>query len=125
VVFFNNETPYSGSIIQIMDAQGISYPPLEKTEFDAPGIYYRHFQWQDSSQYIWWTLAISDIYFLILFGVLPAMWLWRRWRQRHRPFSISPSERGGLGSERTLSKGDLGSERTVTVHTLGSNEGAD
>jgi hypothetical protein len=99
--FFNLDYPYSGSTRHISDGQGgifyrggrarekhdwgcraggygisqVSFigeqgELVGKDRFgDLPGIYYRHFEW--------WTLRLSLWYPILLFAVLPALWVVR------------------------------------------------
>jgi hypothetical protein len=72
LVFFNDAEygPYRGSIIGLVDADGSIYPPLEREESfgDSWGIYYRHFQWSDSTL---WTLMVTLWYPIALFAIMP------------------------------------------------------
>jgi hypothetical protein len=85
---FNDSSygPYSGSIIAI-SAVGKSNPndPRESS-FDAPGVYYRSLQWRDGKSL--WTFSLSLLYPLIMCGILPMVWWFRRPRQQHRGFPI-------------------------------------
>jgi hypothetical protein len=47
-----------------------------------PGIYFRHFQLHGQVLPLW-TLMVSFWYPLFLFSILPAVWIFRRWRSRH------------------------------------------
>jgi len=83
MVFFNDDEygPYRGSIVALVDDQG--NPPRTLTFVrwgDAYGIYYRYIHWSDSNATCW-TLMVSFAYPMILFGILPALWLWLRWRR--------------------------------------------
>ena len=95
IVFFNNVEygPYHGSIIQISDDNGVAHPRIERTGFgDTWGIYYRHLRWSKSGDVIW-TAAISLVYPLAVFSILPVTWGWCRWRQVHRlRRELSPKE---------------------------------
>jgi len=46
---------------------------------DLPGIYFRHFNIHDQAHTLW-TIMISLWYPLFLFSILPAVWIFRRWR---------------------------------------------
>jgi len=86
IEFFNDAEygPYRGSIVAILDDQGNSHPPIERTGFgETWGVYYRHLRWLDSGDVIW-TVAISLVYPLVLFSILPVTWGWCRWRHTHR-----------------------------------------
>ena len=50
---------------------------------DLPGIYFRHFDIHDQAHTLW-TIMISLWYPLVVFSILPAAWLFRRWRSRHK-----------------------------------------
>jgi len=52
---------------------------------DLPGVYFRHFDIHDQAHTLW-TLMISLWYPLIAFTILPAIWIFRRWRSRHKPY---------------------------------------
>jgi hypothetical protein len=56
------------------------------TGADFPGIYYRYFQWPNTPQPLW-TLMVSLWFPLLLFSVLPSVWLLRRWHlwMKQRP----------------------------------------
>jgi hypothetical protein len=102
--------PYTGSIIALSDDK---YPPkyvwlwrigenyeiakqivfdgngaiqVTETGADFPGIYYRHFQWPNSPQPLW-TLMVSLWYPLLVFSVLPSVWILRHWHlgMKRRP----------------------------------------
>jgi hypothetical protein len=72
IVFFNNAEygPYRGSIIGLADDDGNVYPPLVREESfgDTWGIYYRHFQWSDSTL---WTVMVTLWYPIALFAIMP------------------------------------------------------
>jgi hypothetical protein len=88
--FFNDAEygPYHGSIIAISDGKG-NTPTVSLTGFgETLGIYYRHIRWLRSGGVIW-TLAISLAYPLVIFGILPAAWIWFRWR-KSRQRKIAP-----------------------------------
>jgi hypothetical protein len=83
IVFFNNAEygPYRGSIIGLVDDDGNVQPPLEREEAfgDEWGVYYRYFQWSDSTL---WTLMVTLWYPIAVFTImLVATLLWRA-RQR-------------------------------------------
>jgi hypothetical protein len=72
--FYGDEWPYRGSIIQI-DGQ----PPVsQKSGLDFPGVYYRYFF--RSSAHTTWSLMVSLWYPIVLFAILPALWLFHRRR---------------------------------------------
>ena len=76
VVFFSDKEsgPYHGSIL------ALDTVPLREVGWGPEyGIYYRHFRWLDSGK-ILWTLMVSLAYPLLLFSIMPAVWLWRRKR---------------------------------------------
>jgi len=109
--------PYSGSIIALSDDK---HPPkavwdwrvsenygvgkeyifdgkgaiqVTGTGADFPGIYYRHFQWPNTSQPLW-TLMVSLWYPLFIFSILPSVWILRRChlRMRRKPdATLNPS----------------------------------
>ncbi len=66
--------PYRGS--SLSEADGL---PDARGFGDTCGIYYRYFRWARSGNVLW-TLSVSLTYPLILFSVLPAVWLWLRRR---------------------------------------------
>ena len=86
IEFFNSaaDGPYHGSVIELSGRNGDVRPCIKVTGFGdgAVGVYYRHLRWLDSSRVIW-TFAINLLYPLVIFAVLPALWMWRRWRQSH------------------------------------------
>ena len=72
IVFFSDAEygPYHASIIGLADADGNDYPPLilEESFGDSLGIYYRSFQWSDSTL---WTLMVTLWYPIVLFAIMP------------------------------------------------------
>jgi hypothetical protein len=105
VVFFNNIEygPYRGSIIaltddahpsskqgwsfgeydwgQIIDFDGKGEIEVKEKVCDLPGVYFRHIRWSKETLPLW-TLMVSLWYPLFLFSVVPAVWIFRRWRLR-------------------------------------------
>jgi len=85
VSFFNDKEygPYHGSIIALTSPEmPIERIFAERRGFgDTAGIYYRYFRWADSGA-ILWTLSISLFYPIIVFVVLPFIWVWKRWRHK-------------------------------------------
>jgi len=120
--------PYEGSIIALVDEEGnllyedgrarpiskcfwtvgdygfsnVDYvneqdePVLKRWACDFPGIYYQRIVWPDTR---FWTLAVSFWYPLLLFALLPALWIGRKLLQRRRytkskfqPQQITPSD---------------------------------
>jgi hypothetical protein len=106
LIIFNNAQygPYRGSIMLLTDSN--QPPPIvrgwsighysigQETDFDRrgevlliekacdmPGIYFRHFRRPNEALPLW-TLMVSLWYPLFLFNVLPAVWIFRRWRSR-------------------------------------------
>ncbi|MEX0702389.1 MAG: hypothetical protein WD069_09865 [Planctomycetales bacterium] len=84
IVFFNDVEygPYCGSIIGLIDADGNVHPPREREEAfgDSWGIYYRYFQWPESTL---WTLMVSLWYAVAVFAIMPSVCL-LRWTLRRR-----------------------------------------
>ena len=72
LVIFNDAEygPYLGSIIGLVGADGNIYPPIEREEAygDSLGVYYRAFQWADST---FWTLMVTLWYPVALFAIMP------------------------------------------------------
>ncbi|TWT56298.1 hypothetical protein CA85_43010 [Allorhodopirellula solitaria] len=72
LVFFNDVEygPYRGSTIGLIHANGEIYPPLEREGSfgDSWGVYYRHFQWSDSTL---WTLMVTLWYPITIFAIMP------------------------------------------------------
>ena len=85
---FNQDMPYRGSLISV---QGAKWPVC--SWFDAPGIYYRHFTWQDGTTY--WTCSIHQAWPVLLFAILPTIWMIQLLRRgpfrRPSPPASSPS----------------------------------
>jgi hypothetical protein len=85
LMFFNNAQygPYRGSIIGL--SAGPDDPPQYQLsawgDWDYSGVYSRHIYWPDSDTTLW-TLAISLLYPLFLFAMLPLAWMWRHWSAR-------------------------------------------
>ncbi|MHC4691816.1 MAG: hypothetical protein ACYS67_03670 [Planctomycetota bacterium] len=85
---------YSICHVDYVNEQG--EPVLKRRACDFPGIYYRYFVWPDTSL---WTLAVSFLYPLLLFALLPALWIGRKLMQRRhytkpksQPQQITPSD---------------------------------
>ena len=85
VVFFSDAEPgpYQGSIIGIVDDNGNVYPPLEREIGwgDTLGIYFRYFRWTDSDSTLW-TLTVSLLWPLAIFGLPSAFRICLWWRSR-------------------------------------------
>lgn len=83
IVFFNDVAcgPYQGSIIGLVDGDGNVYPPLEReiNWGDSLGVYVRYFRWTDSTL---WTLTVSLLWPLGIFGLPCAFWMFLCWRRR-------------------------------------------
>ena len=80
-MFFYNDAeygPYRGSIIAL-DGDGV----FAKEQRFGPrfGVYWRYFRWAESGAVLW-TAAVTLLYPLALFAVLPATWVWWRWRNK-------------------------------------------
>jgi hypothetical protein len=84
IIFYNDADygPYSGSIIGFVDADGNVHPPLEREYAfgDSWGIYYRYFEWSDSTV---WTLMVILWYPIAVFAILPSARLLRRIKGRN------------------------------------------
>lgn len=83
IVCFNdaNAGPYRGSLVGFA---GDDYP--HTTAFgSSAGIYYRHFEWPDTTL---WTLMISLWYPIAVSALLPTRYLIRR--SRHQSQSLPP-----------------------------------
>jgi hypothetical protein len=81
-VFFFNDTvgPYQGSIIGLADDEGNISPKLLRIGArDFPGVYYRYFGWADSTL---WTLELSLLWPIGVYGLPAAFWMWCRRRKR-------------------------------------------
>jgi hypothetical protein len=116
--FFNDELPYTGSIIGF-EGQWGGKKTTDRTDWswvfkqqygieqvshidesgqsagmsrygDFPGIYYRHFEWWRQTL-PWWTLRVSLWYPITLFAMLPVWWSIRRLRRR-RTTSEGPTD---------------------------------
>jgi len=83
VVFFNVKDygPYHGSIIALTSPEWPIERIFSKQQAfgDICGIYYRYFRWADSGDVLW-TLSVSLFYPMIVFAVLPTIWVWKQWR---------------------------------------------
>ncbi len=73
---FSEETgPYNGSIISFT-SPGDPSPYETERRFDALGIYFRYFKFRIVFPgEVLWTLTVSLWYPIILFSILPAIWL--------------------------------------------------
>ena len=83
LAFFNSQFgPYNGGIIALT-AKGDKSPFEREMYFDAPGIYYRYFEFAivHPGEVIW-TLKISLWYPMVAFSLLPAIWLVNKYRLR-------------------------------------------
>ncbi len=82
-VFFNDAEygPYRGSIIGLTDSDGNADPPLEREIKwgDSLGVYFRYFRWPDSTL---WTLMVSLLWPLAIFGLPTAICVCVWWRRR-------------------------------------------
>jgi hypothetical protein len=74
LVFFNEERPYTGSIIKFAGDKTINEWGL-----NGWGIYFRHIE-NSVQKSIWWTLMISLWWPIILFGMLPAIYAVKKLR---------------------------------------------
>ena len=83
IAFFSDAEygPYQGSIIGLVDADGNVYPPLEREVKwgDTLGVYFRYFRWTDSTL---WTLTVSFLWPLAIFGLPSALWIFVWWHRR-------------------------------------------
>jgi hypothetical protein len=70
LVCFNQDTPYTGSIIKFAGDNTIN-----ETGFTGAGIYFRHITHAVEKDKNWWTLIISLWYPVIAFGILPLVFL--------------------------------------------------
>ncbi len=80
IVFFNDKEngPYQGSMISLDGEKGNhNNPYIKKGWGPGYGVYYCHILWPESGATLW-TLAISFAYPVVLFSILPLIWLWRR-----------------------------------------------
>jgi hypothetical protein len=57
---------------------------------DLPGIYFRHFQFHDQANTLW-TLMLSLWYPLILFSILPVVWIFSCWRSKRSKLKAKSS----------------------------------
>jgi hypothetical protein len=108
--FFNDDYPYTGSIITFEGLWGgkkatprtdwswvISRYGIEQVSHiddkgqsvgkerysDLPGVYFRYFEWTDVPR-PWWTLRVSLWYPIALSAVLPSWWLIGKMRCRRK-----------------------------------------
>ncbi len=112
VWFYGHEIPYMGSIRSMSDDKGIIYKGghthedhnlswyagdygiaqttligergefVEKDRYcDLPGVYFRCFDEADNPRPDW-TLMVSIWYLILLFAILPTLWIYRRVRFR-------------------------------------------
>jgi hypothetical protein len=84
IVFFNNADygPYRGSIIGFVDEHGNVYPPLKREVAwgYSLGVCFRYFRWIDDSTL--WTLIVSLLWPIGVFGFPCLLMAWIRWRRR-------------------------------------------
>lgn len=82
VVLFNDSKygPYRGSIIGLADTDGDVFPPLEREIKwgDSLGVYFRYFRWTDATL---WTLMVSLLWPLAIFGLPTAVCVCVWWRR--------------------------------------------
>lgn len=67
-VFFNQDSPYTGSIIKFAGDKTI-----KEWGLTGWGIYFRHID-NSVQKSVWWTLMISLWYPIIMFGALPVIY---------------------------------------------------
>jgi hypothetical protein len=75
--FTEKESPYTGSIVKL---SGMEWPKIRGFGYTW-GIYYRHFTWPEEKQ---WTLYISLWWPVVLFSILPGLFLYRKDRDQRR-----------------------------------------
>lgn len=75
VVFFNQNMPYQGSIITLAGDNTVG-----ETGFTGAGIYFRHIIHTVETDKNWWTLMISLWYPIIVFAVLPLVFVIKKLR---------------------------------------------
>ena len=81
VVFFNQEEPFIG---------GGSFPQTVSEEgWIGWGIYFRLLR-DTVTKATWWTLMISFWYPITIFGILPIVFLCRKWRRARKVSSAIP-----------------------------------
>jgi len=69
--FYSDEWPYHGSALTIEKQPPVSHG------LDFPGVYYRYFRF---SAHTTWSFMLSLWYPIVLFAIMPALWLFHRRR---------------------------------------------
>ena len=75
MVFFNQKVPYMGSITSFTGDENV-----KETGCDFYGIYFRTIHYTDKKYWDQWTLIISLWYPIMLFGILPAIFVVKKLR---------------------------------------------
>jgi hypothetical protein len=81
LMFFNQRSPYVGGVIAMTGTNSHSVNEVNETGWDGLGIYFcliEDIRRPDS----WWTLMISLWYPIILFAILPAIFVVKKLRGR-------------------------------------------
>jgi len=78
LAFFTEKNyPYTGSVIKLGEME---WPKIRGFGYSW-GIYYRHFTWPEEKQ---WTLYISLWWPVVLFSILPGLFLYRKHRDHYK-----------------------------------------
>lgn len=102
LVFFNDSLrgPYRGGLISV-NIEGVVYGgPDHEVRADWFGVYYRYFRWPDDMV---WTLMIRLFYPILLFAVLPTVWLVPRLVGGHRKRMLSLTMQRSVEPKRKMS----------------------
>ena len=102
LVFFNDSLrgPYQGGLIAIRIGGAVYGGPDHEVTADWYGVAHRYFRWPD---YVVWTLMVRLFYPVLLFSVLPAMWLIPRLVKGHRNRLLSLKRPGVMQPECNIS----------------------
>ena len=73
LIFFNQNVPYSGSIVSMAGDKTVNV-----TGCDGWGIYFRSIKHTTRKDWDQWTLMISLWYPIILFGILPTIFVMKK-----------------------------------------------
>jgi hypothetical protein len=93
LVFFNQTMPYTGSVMSFTGDNTLSEAGLT-----GGGIYFRHIKHTIEKDKDWWTLMISLWYPIIIFGILPSVFVAKKFCATKGARRNCPPKTGQPGS---------------------------